>query len=330
MSGEATIGGDGRKLFGVLVTYRRPSELAETLSLLEEQDRRLDSLVVVDNGADPSTETVVRSSSRPTEYLPTPENLGFAGGVAVGMERVLTIAHDEDWIVLIDDDDPPPFADALAALERFASTMVEQDGHTAAVGLHGSRWDWRKGRVKRVSDAELSGPVAVDYVGGNSLPFYRVGPLREVGVFSRDIFFGLSEVEHGLRLRRAGYTAYAHGDLWRKTRTMAGRMGYVARPSVRLRKSDWRQYYSLRNTIHILRAHGKTLSALRVSALVGLLKPVLNLPIAPRTAWRQLQLQSKAVGDGWRGRMGRTVEPEPWGRRPTKPRKTEAAGETSS
>jgi hypothetical protein len=196
--------------------------------------------------------------------------------------------------------------------------MIAQDSRMASVGIHGARWDWKKGRVLRVADHELNGPVSVDYVGGNSLPFYRVGPLRDVGVFSRDIFFGLSEVEHGLRLRRAGYRSYADGSLWRETRTIAGRMGHKSRPSLRLREANWRDYYSLRNTIYILRNHGRRWSALRVSAVVGIAKPVVNLAVAPRTAAQHLRLHRKAIADGWRGRMGRRVEPEPWGRRPTK------------
>ena len=36
-------------LHGVLVTYRRPVEVAEMLRRLDDQVRRLDTLVVVDN-----------------------------------------------------------------------------------------------------------------------------------------------------------------------------------------------------------------------------------------------------------------------------------------
>ena len=37
------------RLLGVLVTFRRPEDLGETLHRLAEQDRKLDTLVVVDN-----------------------------------------------------------------------------------------------------------------------------------------------------------------------------------------------------------------------------------------------------------------------------------------
>jgi hypothetical protein len=90
-----------------------------------------------------------------------------------------------------------------------------------------------------------------------------------------------------------------------------------------VREANWREYYSLRNAIYILRDHGKLLSALRLS-VIGAAKPVLNLPVAPRRAWQQLRLRWKAIVDGWLGRMGRRVEPEPWGRRPLKAEKVAA------
>ena len=308
------------RLLGVIVTYRRPEDLRATLDRLEGQVRPLDHLVVVDNAADAETESIVHSvgGHSDPEYLAMRENLGFAGGVAVGMEHILLDASDDDWIVVLDDDDPPPFPSAIQELEQFAASMLHQDPRTAAVGIHGARFDWRRGRIVRVPDQELQGAVAVDYVAGASVPFFRVAALRDVGPFSRDIFFGLSEVEHGLRLGAAGYSAYAHGDLWRRKRSMVGRMGVSGRPALRLSEVNWRQYYSLRNLIYVLRQHGRTGTALRVTLVPGLGKPLANLPLSPRLAMRSLRLSWRACRDGWAGRMGRTLEPHPWGRRAEK------------
>ncbi len=57
------------------------------------------------------------------EYLWPGENMGFAGGVAAGMRRALEFARDDDWIVLLDDDDPPRFPSALETLSAFAAEM---------------------------------------------------------------------------------------------------------------------------------------------------------------------------------------------------------------
>ena len=306
-------------LLGVLVTYRRPSELASSLSRLAEQSRRLDRLVVVDNDAGPATRSIVEGSGGTAEYVAAPENLGFAGGVELGMRTVLSEAADGDWIVVFDDDDPAPSRDSLAGLESFAREVTAHDATTAAVGIHGARFDWRRGRIRRVPDEELTGAVAVDYVGGNALPFYRVAAVRDVGPFLADLFFGLSEVEYGLRLRRAGYALYADGAAWQRARERAGRMGRSGDPSVLLSEPGWRRYYTLRNGIYVLRRFGRRGTALRLTVVVGIGKPLANLPFTPRRAVEHLRLNARAIRDGWRGAMGRRLAPDPWGRRPTKP-----------
>lgn len=302
-----------RQLFGVLVTFRRPTELSVALRSLIAQDRPVDRLVVIDNSPMPQNETSVRTyeaQGHAVDYVSTHTNLGFAGGVAEGMERVLTFADDRDWIVVFDDDDPPHSTTALGELADFGETMLARDPRTAVVGVVGGRFDWRRGSMLRVPDAELDGPVSVDFIGGGHLPLYLTEAIRAVGPFSKEIFFGLSEVEHGLRLRRAGYSIYADGARWRARRADAGRLGLTIAPSRRLPEVGWRRYYSLRNAIYILRSAGKRRAALRLTFVRGLGKPFLNLPLTPSLAVRHLALNTRACWDGWRGRMGKRIEPD--------------------
>src|SRR4249920_2655609 len=98
-------GNDAPRFFGVLVTYRRPDQLAATLDRIAAQSRQLDRLLVVDNGSDSATRSAVESHS--SEYIDAGDNLGPAGGYALGMNRLLDEADDGDWIFLFDDDDPP-------------------------------------------------------------------------------------------------------------------------------------------------------------------------------------------------------------------------------
>jgi glycosyltransferase involved in cell wall biosynthesis len=301
-------------LFGILITFRRPEALTVMLARLLAQDRLPDRLIVVDN--DPSAETkaaVERSwAQRPLDYIAAPQNLGPAGGIELGMRRVLEFAADEDWVVLLDDDDPPATDAALGDLERFAHATRDRDPKTAGVGLVGARFDWRRGRPARLADAELLGEaVPVDYVGGNQLPTYLVGAVRKVGPFRGDLFFGFDDLEFGLRLGAAGYRLYADGNRWRERRARLGRLGRSGRPSIALDQDvHWRRYYGLRNAIAILRLHDRPWTAVRVVLLVGLGKPAANLIRAPGRAARHLRVNWRACRDGWRGRLGRTVGPE--------------------
>jgi GT2 family glycosyltransferase len=314
------------RLVGVLPTYRRTALLASTLDRLRTQSRPLDHLIVVDNEGSPETAELVRSvAARDAriEYLDPGENKGFAGGVAEGMRRVLEFAADDDWIVLLDDDDPPRFPNGFEVIGGFAEEMRARDPRTAAVGISGGWFDWRRGRMRRVPDDELVGAVPLDHVAGNQLPCFRVGVVRAVGVFCEELFFGFSELEYGLRLWTAGYSLYGHGALWLESRTRTRRLGHELRPSRRLHEVTWRDYYTLRNAIFILRRFGRRGTALRVSFVHGIAKPVANLVVSPSLALRHLRIDLRAIRDGWGGRMGRRIDPD-GSFRPTKAREVGA------
>jgi GT2 family glycosyltransferase len=316
------------RLIGVLPTYRRTELVRSTLARLGDQTRVPDHVIVVDNEASAGTEAVVSAASIPgctIEYLAPGDNMGFAGGVAAGMRHALTFAGDDDWIVLFDDDDPPRFPNALETISSFGRDMRASDPRTAAVGITGGWFDWRRGRMRRVPDRELTGPVPVDHVAGNQLPFFLAGTVRQMGVFYDDLFFGFSELEFGLRLWRAGYTLYAHGPLWLESRTRTGRLNHELKPSRRLRPIGWRDYYTLRNAIFILRRFRNPTTALRVTFVHGLAKPLANVPVSPALAFRHLRMNLRAIADGWAGRMGRRVEPD-GGERAGKAKEAAATG----
>lgn len=306
--------GEAARLFGVLVTFRRPVELAETLRRISVQDRDLEALIVVDNAPDPQVQAVVQGfadGGRTVHYLPTGENLGPAGGIAVGMARVLEIAHDGDWIVLLDDDDPPLSSTWFRELSDFARATVAGDPMTAAVGFGGARFDWSSARLVRPAFEGYISPMAVDYFASGHLPMYRVGAIRDVGTFKGLLFFGLDDLEFGLRLKAAGYALYGLRPPREVVRSERPKLKPKRRIGRRFRLADpeWRSYYSLRNLIYIVRSAGRPALAVRVTLVRGLLKPIVNGLLTPRLAWKQLHLNRRACRDAWGRRMGRTLEP---------------------
>lgn len=301
---------DGR-LYCLIVTYRRPSQFAVALDFALGQGRRPDLVVVVDNeGSSEVAETVTAAQQRgePVELIQPGDNLGPAGGTAVAMERILRDASDGDWITRVDDDNEYEDSDVFGRLLEFARTQRNLDPRVGAVGAVGSRYDWKRGRLERISDEEIdAGPVDVDYVPTNVFPAFSVAAVRDVGVFDAALFYGSSEVEYGLRLRRAGYRLLADPALWRRLGRRAATNAGARRT---LRPFSWRRYYSLRNQVYLLRASGHRWTAVKVGVVRGVLKPVLNLLFDPRNALVHLRWGSRAVYDGWRGKMGRTHDPE--------------------
>jgi len=300
---------------GVLVTYRRPDELAVTLQRLAEQTKQLDSLTVVDNDADPLVHEIVADVSGVAggvNYYSAPENLGPAGGLSFGASRVLRTADEGDWVMFLDDDDPPRSVDMFSETTAFAEEMVRRDPNMAGVGLVGARFDSRTGLAVRIVDRELSGPVPVDYIGGGQLPCYRVAVMREVGLPDPKLFFAFDDLEYGLRLTAAGHQLYMNGETCLRERRAKGLIGIDRRPSRKLAQLSWRDYYSTRNLVWILRSRGQHVPAARVVTRRVLAKAALNIPHSPRLAWAHLVMSGRASVDAYRSQMGRTIDPAQW------------------
>lgn len=301
------------RVLGLLVTFNRPTELANHLDVLSRQTIQLDELLVVDNGDDPNVQEAIerhRPTGVDTEILRTGANLGPAGAIQMGMEHLLETAGPNDWIVLLDDDDPPHRDDALEQLVGFAYHQTSADPSVGVVGGTGTRFDRRRGRIRRVPDAELSGVVDVDYVAGGQLPLISVAAIRTAGPFRGDLFFGFDDLEFGLRVRDAGWRIVLDGDLAHWSRARAGRLGRRV-GGARLTRAGvpWRRYYSVRNLVAIERWHGTWWGALRVSLVVGVAKPLAMCVRSPRRNWPHLVFGLRAVSDAWTGRMGRRVDP---------------------
>jgi GT2 family glycosyltransferase len=302
-------------LHGVLVTYRRPGDLAAMFEGLAQQQRRLDTLVVIDNDpAESAREAVAGQVAAGTAdgtavtYVAAGANLGPAGGIALGMRHVLTHADDRDWLVPLDDDDPPRSPGVLAELERFATHLRDGDPRVGAVGLVGGRFSPDLARGVRIPDELLTGAVRADWVGSGNLPLYSVRAVRAVGVFDERLFFGFDDLEYGLRMGAAGFGLYAHGDLWHGERAASGRLALDGSPDRTVGDATWRRYYSVRNLLHILHQRGDRRGEARLVAR-SLGKPLANLPRHPRLGARNLALNARAIVDAYRGRMGLTVRP---------------------
>jgi GT2 family glycosyltransferase len=299
------------RLLGVLVTYRRPGDLQRHLDVLRKQSRRVAHLVVLDNAPDATNAAIVAGYGEhaPAIYVASAGNAGAAGGIAQGLRATLTHARDDDWIVLLDDDNPPRSDDTLEQLWSFVRANAT-DPTVGAIGLTGSRFDRRCGRFVRLRDDELDGALEVDFVGGNQFPMLRVATVRDVGVFRGELFWGLDDLDYGLRMRAAGYRVLVSGELVRWAREFHGRLGLEqAGAAVGTSRRPWRQYYTLRNLIDILRRNELDGVALRVIATRGLGKATVNMLRHPRRDREVWRLSLRAVRDGWRGTLGRTLDP---------------------
>jgi glycosyltransferase involved in cell wall biosynthesis len=308
----------GGRAHGVLVTHERPDVLGRTLERVLAPTQDLASLTVVDNSPHCTAEPVVAKAasvtpSVPVTYLPAGSNTGPAGGFALGARHVLEDAGDDDWVLLLDDDNPPTTGTAVADLLRFAHERSAADGDVAAVGVVGARLDRRRWRITRLADSELHGPVEVDLIANGKLPLVRARALRIAGLPDPSLFFGLEELELGLRLRRHGYRLVVDGERWLDRRSGMGRTGPT--PERSRPDSPGRRYLSTRNLVVIARRHGGPVAALRTSVAHAVGRPVVDAARRRTPWWGYTAATWSGVGDAWRGRLGARRDPVIPGRR---------------
>jgi len=203
----------GETVCAVVVTFRRPDELAKSLDAVTGQTRAPDHLIVVDNdfpaGQDQRVRELVAAQPIPTTYLGSRRNLGGAGGFALGMLQALTMGAD--WVWLADDDGRPADPSVLATLLDCAARHSLAEVSPMVCDLDEPQrlaFPLRRGLVWRRRADELRTDGSGDLLPGIASLFngalFRASALEVVGVPDIRLFVRGDEVEMHRRLVRSG------------------------------------------------------------------------------------------------------------------------------
>jgi rhamnopyranosyl-N-acetylglucosaminyl-diphospho-decaprenol beta-1,3/1,4-galactofuranosyltransferase len=200
----------------VVVTHRRPEELATSLKVVTGQSRMIDHLIVVDNdcadnGGDDRIRDLVAAQPVPSTYIGSRRNLGGAGGFALGMLHALALGAD--WVWLADDDGRPRDANVLGTLLACAdnhnlaevSPMVcalDRPEELAFPLRRGLVWRRRveELRTKDSPDSDLLPGIASLFNGA----LFRAETIEAIGVPDLRLFVRGDEVDVHRRLVRSG------------------------------------------------------------------------------------------------------------------------------
>jgi GT2 family glycosyltransferase len=302
---------DDPSLGAFVVTWNRPAPLRRTLEALRHQTWPPDAIFVVDNGdGDAAAKVAQEVGNSEIGYRSTGGNIGEAGGVAFGMRWLVDLGFD--WILVVDDDDPPWRDDILERL-RLLIRRHGDDPKLGAVARSGARWDWRRGRPVAIADDELHGDVECDITGTGQQLIVRREVIETVGTFHEDLFVHRVDDTFCLRMTRAGWRFLVDGPLLAQIRAAKavrwGQRGSVGRHL--LRPPAWLGYYATRNYIaEMRRTFGRADLARREVGRAAMRSGVAWLG-GLRYGAEVTRLQARAVLDAYRGRLGRTVEPVP-------------------
>jgi rhamnopyranosyl-N-acetylglucosaminyl-diphospho-decaprenol beta-1,3/1,4-galactofuranosyltransferase len=195
-------------VYAVVVTHRRPDELAKSLDALSAQTRAPDHLVVVDNDNDSRVRDLVSGQPVPSTYLGSRRNLGGAGGFALGILHALALGAD--WVWLADDDGRPLDSEVLATLLACAQkhslaavspTVCDMDdpSRLAFPLRRGLVWRRRVSELRTGTEDLLPG-IASFFNGA----LFAASTLEVIGVPDLRLFVRGDETELHRRLVRSG------------------------------------------------------------------------------------------------------------------------------
>lgn len=297
-----------KRLAAVVLNYRTPDDTLLAVRSLLASRRPFDDVIVVNNDSTESAREALGAVWPKITYLHTGTNLGFSGGMNVGIRDALTRGADRVLLANSDVIVPPDCAERLEACldatpgSGIAGPLVlarSDPGQVASLGISYAPFTGRmRHRGVGVRSATLERPAGrlVDAVSG-CLMLVERKVFEAVGFFDEDYFFSFEDLDFCLKARRAGFatvlagmaTAYHEG----------GRSIGTASPR--------RLYFAARS--HLLLAQRAEPSAGRFVVLRRVVSIVLlNLAHAARSSGGSLPARLGAVARGTRdyfaGRFG--------------------------
>lgn len=272
---------DGLRVWAVVVTFDRVERLASCLEALRGQTRPPERILVVDNGSGPETRAFLhRASQGPLvgrlEVLRLGENLGPAGGFAAGLERASAGSATHLWLM---DDDVLPAGDALENLLTIARTETNELIFPAIYDEAGRR---------------------TDYPGWSGV-LLASDLVRRAGVPEAGFFWWIEDTEY--LQWRLPHLHQARVERCPRARVVHGSPAPEAKPA-------WKFYYEIRNTliyrlkIQTTRRRRRWWRALRV-----VVRSLLRILLREAGKGPKLVAWGRGLGDGLRGRLGKTLEP---------------------
>jgi GT2 family glycosyltransferase len=316
-----------QKIAAVIVTHNRKRLLGECLDALMRQTRPLNSIIIIDNASNDGTQDFLQQNylQNPIfDYIRLPDNLGGAGGFSSGIERGLQKAFDWLWLM---DDDAEPSGNALEVLVNSSFFDAPATGALLCGITNHDNSASQSGGVITSTEAVarcekiFTGKTltSVDF----ERPFLKVAtyPLlgilakcdavRKVGNVRSDFFIFCDDTDFTLRisdaydmvlikdsrlLHKANLAAFMPRSFFGKTFYFIPINGF------------WREYYSCRNYIYLIRQRLGLAKALFNS--LYFLKPVTKALLFGDYKFQRTAIYFKAIKDALSGNLGKNIDPQ--------------------
>ncbi|HXS58714.1 MAG TPA: glycosyltransferase family 2 protein [Hanamia sp.] len=241
------------KVIAVVVTYNRQQLLSECITALRNQTRRVDQILVINNGSNDNTEDWLRR--QPNIEFFTQKNIGSGGGFHTGIR--LAYEKNYDWIWLMDDDGYPK-EDALKNLLDGAEEKLCLR-NCAVINKEDRRsFVWKTGNHAFIDEVEDK--IIENFAHPFNGTLLHKELVKKIGLPKKELFIWGDETEYYHRI----ITKYKL-PFYTKTNSIhyhpASAYSYKNDWDY---KSNWKMYFYIRNRFHILKTRysGNPLKAL--------------------------------------------------------------------
>lgn len=250
------------KIDVVIVTYNRMEKLKQAIKAFEEQTYLPYRLIIVNNNSDDGTsefleEWKTANGEFEKVVINTGDNIGGAGGFAVGMDYALS--NNSEWL-WVSDDDAYPEKNALknanifleknknSNISAICGTVVDRDGK---IDLCHRRYV-KEGllKLKEINTSEED--YKKEYFNIDLFTYVasiiNVEKMKYTGISNKDFFIYYDDSDHSARLRQVGKiicvpSIIAIHDV-QKTENFS--------------EYSWKTYYLFRNKLFFLNNNFKT------------------------------------------------------------------------
>ena len=228
------------KVIAVVVTYNRQELLSECIAALRKQSRRLDAILIVNNGSTDSTEQWLQH--QPDITFITQKNVGSSGGFSTGINWAYQNGYSWIWCM---DDDGYPKEDALENL------LDADDGNLrllncAVIDKEDKRsFVWKTQQYKTLDEVDCKVIHGIGHPFNGTLLHRRI--IERVGVPKPKFFLWGDETEYYYRIVRRNNIPVC---------TISNSIHYHPSTAFSVKQdwdytNAWKMYFYVRNRFHI-------------------------------------------------------------------------------
>ncbi|MFH2004858.1 MAG: glycosyltransferase family 2 protein, partial [Bacteroidota bacterium] len=203
----------------VILNYQSPSDTLECIESLKHCIYPNKDILVVDNGSGGETVNILRRNSVAFQMIETGKNLGYTGGVNVGLKYFLE--KHVDYILILNNDTivEPDFMDHLVAAAELDSDVAGCCGTILCDHNRDEIWyaggkliPWRGLAVhtdkhKKFIRQNYTKPIQVSFITGCMI-LLKTKYLEKIGLEDERLFMYLDDIELSARISNSGYKMY--------------------------------------------------------------------------------------------------------------------------